>query len=86
MAKSNVASITPEHTRLAHDVFEEHDPYERIISRLNGLKAIRTMAICILDDDGQKPTDRVWSELWYAVSLTVQDINRDLDELNGASS
>lgn len=81
MAMSNVSSLPRERAPIAAAAHCERDPYERIVSRLNALKAVRVLAGCVLEGELQ-PAKDVWIDLWHGASLAAEDINRDLDELN----
>lgn len=57
----------------------EDEPYERIATRLNGIQAIRVLAVAELEHDNISP--RVWSDLWHFVGKVADDIQQDAELL-----
>lgn len=54
-------------------------PYERIHSRIEGIKAITVLANVAIEN--KAVTDQVWFPLWYFISETMNDIQTDADLL-----
>lgn len=53
----------------------ELDPYERIVTRVNGIKAIGVLADVALEDGSATPG--VWHSLWYFLGQVVEEIEAD---------
>lgn len=63
-------------------IFAERYPGDRISLRIEGVKALAVVAQCALDDPPHGgPTEKVWESLWYFVGMNMQDMERDLIEL-----
>lgn len=57
----------------------ESDPYERIVCRVNGIKAIGVLADVALEDGSL--TEGAWHSLWYFMGQVAEEIEADALEL-----
>jgi hypothetical protein len=80
MATATVSTIESKRVTQPSYIYAETDPYERIVSRLNGLRALTVVASSAIDSDSP-PSVLVWEPLWYAIGLLTEDIDRDLCDL-----
>lgn len=68
-------------TSESYNYTTEADPFERNTIRLRGLRAIAMVTECSMRDPAGKPADHVISEVFHAIELMSEDIERDMYEV-----
>ena len=68
-------------TSESYNYTTEPDAFERNTIRLRGLRAIAMVTECSMRDPAGKPADHVISEVFHAIELMSEDIQRDMYEI-----
>jgi hypothetical protein len=77
MATNKTTPAPPEVTQ-PDFIYSDSDPYERAVTRLNGIRALTNIAQGIVTSEDTEFTPVVWEPLWYFLGLAVEDVKRDM--------